>query len=278
MRIQSKDKANFQSLYLVQGVGQVTSFMKYWRSPSQAGKLLCISVVWTQYSVGTSISFLIDVQSRLPHMELKWLQSLREYLQFVGGTIELDNPYIPKLERTHDYFIMDAILQSNKFTDKEIQWLNCCRMYLQVVTIFDITKANGSQLDPDMLKGKHARYSSRSRWHKFRQERPSEKRWQIWRTANLLWSREDGTLHQPLTRWRQVNTEQRRAWHAYGGGNGKIYIKCEENRQFSTPYNKAYLVTYIGEHQQQEWHRPHHTHASQVMPHPSMLKRRETPP
>jgi hypothetical protein len=49
-----------------------------------------------------------------------------------------------------------------------------------------------------------------------------------------------------------VNTEQRREWHAYGGGNGKIYIKCEETGQANTPYNKAYLATYIGEHQQQE--------------------------
>jgi hypothetical protein len=84
--------ANFRSLYSVQGVGQVTSFMKYWRSPSQAGKLLRIAVAWTQYSVGTSISFLTDVRTRLPHMETKWLRSLRAYLQFVGGTIELDNP------------------------------------------------------------------------------------------------------------------------------------------------------------------------------------------
>jgi hypothetical protein len=51
--------ANFRSLYSVQGVGQVTAFLKYWRSPCQAGKLLRIAVAWTQHSVGTSTSFLL---------------------------------------------------------------------------------------------------------------------------------------------------------------------------------------------------------------------------
>ena len=112
--------ANFRSLYSVQGVGQVIHFLKYWRSPCQAGKLLRVAVAWTQYSVGTSRSFLTDTDTKMPHMESKWLDSLREYLRYVNGHIDLDCAYVPTLERMHDYFIMDAILESGKFKEKEI--------------------------------------------------------------------------------------------------------------------------------------------------------------
>jgi hypothetical protein len=93
-----------------------------------------------------------------------------------------------------------------------------------------------------MLLGKHGRYSSRSRWHKFKQERPSETQWKVWRKANLLWSKEDGTLHQPLMRWRHGIAEQRRIWHAYGGDNGKIYIIVAENGSNDSIEDMAYLV------------------------------------
>jgi hypothetical protein len=82
--------ANFRTLYLVQSVGQVTAVMKYWRRPCQGGKLLRIAVAWTQYSVGTSTSFLRDTTTKLPHMESKWLHSLREYLRYIKGHLELD--------------------------------------------------------------------------------------------------------------------------------------------------------------------------------------------
>jgi endonuclease/exonuclease/phosphatase family metal-dependent hydrolase len=122
--------ANFRPLYSVQGVGQTISFLKYWRSPCQAGKLLRIAVAWTQLSLGTSISFLRDTDTRLPHMESKWLASLREYMKYVRGWIELDQEYTPNTVRVHDCHIMDIILASNQFSDTEIRQLNYCRLFL----------------------------------------------------------------------------------------------------------------------------------------------------
>jgi hypothetical protein len=105
-------------------------------------------------------------------MESKWLQSLRDYMKHVGGWIELDTDYIPKAERVHDGYIMDMILASRQFNDKEIRQLNYCRLFLQAVTLSDITQANGRTLDPLMLKGVLDRYSSNSRWHHVTQEKP----------------------------------------------------------------------------------------------------------
>jgi hypothetical protein len=38
--------ANFRTLYLLQGTGQIMAFLKYWRSPCQAGQLLRHATAW----------------------------------------------------------------------------------------------------------------------------------------------------------------------------------------------------------------------------------------
>jgi hypothetical protein len=73
-------------------------------------------------------------------MEAKWLGLLRLYLRRLDARIEvLDNAYIPSLERLHDRHIMGMVRQSNQFTPKDIRLINYCQLYLQVVTLSDIT-------------------------------------------------------------------------------------------------------------------------------------------
>jgi len=91
---------NFRPFSMVQGVSQITTFLRHWRSPSQAGTLLKIAVVWTQLSAGTSVSFLEDVDTPLPHLEVKWLPSLRSYLKHIHGNFELDETFVQPLQRS----------------------------------------------------------------------------------------------------------------------------------------------------------------------------------
>ena len=200
----------------------------YWRSPCQAGKLLRIAVAWTQHNLGTSQSFLQDTTTRLPHMESRWLKSLREYLQQVKGHIQIDHKYISPLARIHDCFIMDAIIDSHHFNDKEIQRLNYCRLFLQAVTLSDLTNASGTHLDKAMLRGYPDQCSSVSRWHHVTQGRPDDAQWQLWQRANRLWSTAEGALKQPLTRWIIPVQRQRRQWQVYGDMKGRIYVRQQQ--------------------------------------------------
>jgi len=69
--------------------------------------------------VGVSYSIFQDVDADLPHFESKWLQSVRSFLQGIGGRLRLDNPFIPKIQRVNDTFIMDNVLTSRQFTAKQ---------------------------------------------------------------------------------------------------------------------------------------------------------------
>ena len=207
--------AAFVELYDQQGIGQVTSFLRHWRTGSKIGKLLRCLLAWTNYSVGISVSVLEDVTTPLPHLEAKWIGSLREYLRHTRAWIDVDDAGIAPIERENDDHIMDIILQSQQFTPAQIRTLNYCRVYLGALTLSDLTTTGGLYFDNAKLKGHVSRLSSRNRWLNIYQDRPAEAQWILWRRANKLWSSPKGRLNQPLGRWLRTNDERRMEFPAY---------------------------------------------------------------
>jgi hypothetical protein len=172
--------------------------------------MLRIAVSWAQLQAGISRSIFEDVSTPLPHLEAKWLVSLRTFLDGMQGWLELDKDYVLPFQRTHDKFIMDEIIASNLFTPNEIKILNYCRLFLQALTISDLTLPGGIFLDPAMLSGHLSDQSSRTRMIAVNQGRPNNAAWKLWKKANRLWSWSNGKLIVPLQDWLLPLDEQRR--------------------------------------------------------------------
>ncbi len=201
-----------------------------------AGIILRNLVKWGNFSLGMSRCFLEDVHTPLPHLELKWLGSLRQYLQSNDLWLTLDSSGIPPLERVHDGYIMDRILSSKTFTPAQIRCLNYCRLFLNAITLSDVSTVAGSRLDPDKLGGYSSLLSTTSRWMQIHQDRPSELEWQLWKKANKIWSDPAGTLFQPLGQWTQSHSKRRIQCIAYQYDStlavqteGDQYIKCRQH-------------------------------------------------
>ena len=175
--------------------------MRHWRSDSQASSLLRIAVSWLQLSLGTGVSFLQDVTTAHPHCEAKWLASLRLFLASINGSIDLDETFVPPLQRERDFYLMDDLLSSGDFNDKQLFAVNYCRVYLQVVTLSDMAMADGTTLDMNKRNGHWSLASSRTRLNWINQERPPEKAWGTWRRACDLWASHNGKLKRPLGCW-----------------------------------------------------------------------------
>eukprot|EP00957_Ditylum_brightwellii_P065940 5000686-Ditylum_brightwellii.AAC.1 len=62
-------RVDFFSLVYVQGITQITIFLKHWRTDSITSNLLHIALVWCQYQVGTANPILENVQQKLHHLE-----------------------------------------------------------------------------------------------------------------------------------------------------------------------------------------------------------------
>ena len=107
--------ANFRHLYMHQGVGQISMFMRHWRQPTTIpGKLLKCAVAWNQMTAGTSYSIFQRVHDVLPHMESKWLASMRTFMSKINANLELDITGVPPTQRINDSHIMDMILGSEQ--------------------------------------------------------------------------------------------------------------------------------------------------------------------
>jgi hypothetical protein len=121
------------------------------------------------------------------------------------------------LQRIHNAYLMDAILQSNQFSPVQIRLLNYCRLQAlpSAVTISDITDVSGSSLDQSKLHGRPSLMSSTTTLLHVNQDRPSMAKWTLWRKANLLWSDSSGNLHQPLGLWLMPIQQQRNQHIAY---------------------------------------------------------------
>ena len=78
------------------------------------------------------------------------------------------------IQRQRDAYIMDLILDSDQFTPTQIRRLNYCRLYLQAVTISDLTDATGETLDQMKMRGVPDFWSSTTTWIRVNQDRPSE--------------------------------------------------------------------------------------------------------
>jgi hypothetical protein len=219
--------ANFRSLSIEQGISQVMIFLRQWRKNSISGKLLRIAVSWFQTQVGVSFSILERVHDPLPHLESKWLLSLRSFLALINAKLRLDTPYVPELQRLHDVCIMDVLQSSGTFTPAEICKLNFCRLYLKAVTLSDLTTLNGRKLDRNKLLGVHSLLSSHTHGTFIHQERPSEASWKLWKRANMLWSKTDGVLFQPLGDWVLPIHQMRQHHSAYWFSN-RLWVKIQD--------------------------------------------------
>ena len=133
-------------------------------------------------------------------------------------TIQLNNTYVPALQRRNDEYIMDILMASNHYTPAEIRKLNYCRLFLNVTTITDITKPCGTMIDNSLLNGVPSPYSSRSNHLSIHQENPSPSEWKLWRRAYLIWSDINGKLRTPLGEWIHPIHAQRNRHFAYQEG------------------------------------------------------------
>ena len=207
--------AEFRRLYVHQGIAQIKYFLRHWPLQSTVGKLFQSSSSWFHLTTGMSFSILDRAHVPLPHLESKWLASLRNFLATVNASIEVNDPHIPPRQREGDEYLMDMIVKANVFTNAEICKLNYCRLYLQVVTLSDISKPNGEELDTSMLDGAPSLMSATTKLVKVNQDRPSEKEWKLWKRANSLWSDLGGRLLYPMTEWLCSVQDQRQQHFAY---------------------------------------------------------------
>eukprot|EP00980_Cylindrotheca_fusiformis_P020498 scaffold7555_cov72-Cylindrotheca_fusiformis.AAC.3 len=202
----------FESL---QGIGQIQNFIKHWRSYTYIGSLLRCTLAWAQTNAGIGTSLLISPSVTVPHLESRFLQSLRLYLAEHDAKIEVDDPFIPPVQRENDQYLMEIAMSQPRFKSKDLKRINYCRLYLQVITMSDIVLPQrlGTTIDPTFITGISHHSSPTSAYCHTNQAKPSQSSWTIW--YRLCEYVEEQLTLRPLGRWTVPGNALRRNWQSY---------------------------------------------------------------
>ena len=141
----------FLPWYMLQGEGQIKHFLKHWRTDTIISKTLRITLLWAQWQSGHHHAILEDPNTPLPHLECRWLTSLRNFLAHIHAQIRVDLHTVASPERRNDLYIMKYARECGLFTDQDLKIINYCRLYLHVTTVSELFDPAGCTLIPELF-------------------------------------------------------------------------------------------------------------------------------
>ena len=140
---------------------------------------------------------------------------MAEFHATIQGELRIDNPSIPPIQRVNDSYIMDHVLERGEFSAPEICRINYCRLYLQAITVSDVSTATGDKLAPGIRIGQPTLWSGATRLHKTHQDKPNPSTWRLWSIAMNLLADVNDKLYVPLRQWILPHHQQRQLWTVY---------------------------------------------------------------
>ena len=209
----------FRSLPVEQGCLQIKLLLTESRRQSDSGKLLWISLQWMQYSSGLGTP-LLEGKETCEYSESKWIQSIQTFLFENGIGIQFYKNYVMPLQREADSFIMDHAVQSGAFSTMELHKINHVRLFLQVLTVADISDADGLELNQHQIQEDSQHYRETTYVH-VHQDKPPTSSWKLWNCLLALLLDNNGYLKTPLGNWIVPVADLRMQWN-------KFYSRSED--------------------------------------------------
>lgn len=238
--------AGFKPLYVHQGILSLQQVFKFLNSPdTQVGKLLIMTLTWTQAFLGTSEFFLTNTTQKLPPTPPSILLDLRQFLHHIRGKLTLSTPVATSIVRQQDRFIMDIALRQTKWKPRHLAQINACRRYLQAQSLADITNMAGTKLLSSNLDGEQPPSANSQRTARFNQSRPGQSAWKTWQRFLSTISDKRGYLVNPLGPWIVDHTELRKfPEHIYDPDNNQLFTHAEgENYYRHHSYTEGTFLT-----------------------------------
>jgi hypothetical protein len=126
---------------------------------------------------------------------------------------------------------MDVAMNMSKIKPGHLRCINYCRMYLNVITISDITNATGDIIETAAFEGRREDLQAPNTWNRVHQHKPDKSSWSLWRKVLRQVSYKQHQKHyliQPLGPWIIPMANIRRAWRYWQHPrNKKLYHRSE---------------------------------------------------
>ena len=144
-----------------QGIEKLKFFLTHYRRHDTTGRLLKMSMRWTQLECGLSTPFYTSNFEKYNYvLTPTWVTHLWEYLDSCQAAIEEKNSWIYEAPRENDIFLMDVIMNA-PISNEHKMIFNEIRLHLKLITASDIvTLDTGCTILPHILQGHNYRGST----------------------------------------------------------------------------------------------------------------------
>jgi len=186
------------NLHTLQGIDKLHLFLGHLRLQDDIGSLISIDLGYIQLLSECKNFFLNKNPAISTWVPSGWPTSLWEFTHKVDIQIDYPTQWLPKLSREHNLHLM-PFFQTHRLKKGDLTLLNTCRLYLKVITLSDITSADGTYILQKVKSGTPIQgLTSNLDWPN--QGKPTYRSWMLWRQL-LSMLEERGKLIQPLGKW-----------------------------------------------------------------------------
>jgi hypothetical protein len=235
-----------QDMAIEQGIAHATFVIGHLRANTDIATSLYILLESHMVMTGTTISPLQDTTT-YNHVAAPWLDTLRSFLHRTNSHITTPNLRCPSLLRTNDQSIMNVAITLG-LTTNQLDQVNRCRIWLQVITLAEITDIDGVEILTCAIHGNSDTNNTPTLWtisqSKFRwplQQKPNRPAWRLWQKMLRSLSPRDGTspasLRTPLGQW-HPSAHLQRQWSFLRNTNNTVIQQqlCDgSTKEYSIP-------------------------------------------
>jgi hypothetical protein len=82
------------------------------------------------------------------------MTAIWEHFYSCNSTLKITAKWKPLTNRQNDLAVMEALTETGDFSAKDLKDINCCRIYLRVFYISDISTLNGQGITAWTWKGR----------------------------------------------------------------------------------------------------------------------------
>jgi hypothetical protein len=202
---------NIPDLFIEQGISKIVRLVKYGQNSQHITSCLIrhnCEAMKMEFGLNGYLFHHEPVQWEAV-ITPSWLKFTWKFLMKHDIQLRDDLPDFPML-RENDRPIMEALGELG-WSDHHMYKLNICRMFLQVVTMAEITNGDGTRLAYDAWTGTKSITNNTSYRWPF-QPNPPPSFWTVWKKALSCLCRRQYTLKNPLGRWSPAGASNALWW------------------------------------------------------------------
>ena len=224
----------FPDTYSLQDQIQLDYLVKQLRWDKVVANTFLVTLDTVQLCSGFTSPILEHTHGEITYLQPSYITALRHRLRDIQATLWIEKKWTPKLQRSGDKSIMEAVLELPGITRAKLRQVNAVRLYMRVVTIADITDVGGTFIPAGQLDGKW-QAGSDIKWPY--QPSPPAVFWRTFRSCIRLAFCSRTPPHQhahhslfldyPLGQWLPV---QRNTWYDAYRAQDAIYWRRQDDK------------------------------------------------